>query len=69
MLEIKTTIWRTTKERLSVLVAEKRGLPSPIPKTGQPVATSDFGNTICTGVTTSGSGNNEIVVEIKLTIE
>ena len=63
---IKTTIWRNDRNG-TILVAEQPGLPSPIPKMGQSVFMPDFGNTVCTGVTTSGSDN--AVTEVQLTIQ
>lgn len=65
MVTIKTTIWSNDQGK-TVLVAEQPGLPSPIPKRGQSVFMPGFGDTVCTGITTSGSDKE--VVEVQLTI-
>jgi len=62
----ETSIWKNTPEGKKH-IKTKIGLPSPIPKQGESVYDSDFGNTICTGLEYSGSENN--IREVILTIQ
>ncbi len=62
----KTTIWKDTAKG-KICVKTRVGLPTPIPKQGDSVFDNEFGNTICTGLTCSGSENN--VQEVMLTIQ
>jgi len=62
----ETTIWKDTSEG-KTLIKTKKGLPLPIPKQGDSVYDNEFGETICTGVTYSGSEYD--VREIMLTIQ
>lgn len=61
----KTTIWENTFKETK-LIKTKNGLPSPIPKQGESVYDPEYGNTVCAGITCSGSGNE--VTEVKLNI-
>jgi len=61
----KTTIWENTSKE-KILIKTKNGLPSPIPKQGESVYDPEYGNTVCSGITCSGSENE--VIEVKLTI-
>jgi len=62
----KTTIWKLTSNGQS-LIKTLSGIPSPIPKQGEEVYNNEFGKTICTGLSCSGSQNT--VVEVRLMVQ
>lgn len=59
----KTTVWGGSNG--NTLVATLQGLPYGIPSTGTVVYIHGHGEAFCSGVTTTASGTNESVVEIK----
>lgn len=59
----KTTIWRSGQNGL-VLVSERNGLPSPVPRQGEVVFVPGIGETICSGLQFSGKD----LIEVALTI-
>ena len=59
----KTTIWRNSPDG-PVLVCERNGIPSPIPKKGGTVFIAGIGETTCSGLTYSGN----VLIEVALTI-
>lgn len=61
----KTTIWRNSPDG-TILVETRNNLPSPIPRQGQLIYDPKFGETICSGITYSGSDN--AVIEVRLTL-
>jgi len=63
----KTTIWEHTSEGLRK-IDELANLPYGIPAMGQEVNTTEYGVVQCSGIKTSGSGLNETICEVKLTI-
>ena len=63
----KTTIWRKVAGG-SKLVETIPGLPFGTPIMRQVIQTPKHGNAECTGVTRSGSGQHESVIEIQLTV-
>ena len=63
-----TTIWRE-QGGTTVLVETIRGLPFGTPNMGARVPTQKYGEARCTGVRKSGTGKNEQVVEVKLTVK
>jgi len=62
----QTTIWENTPSGKK-LVKSRAGLPIPTPRQGEFIQDREFGRTICSGVTCSGS--NEEVIGIQLTIQ
>ncbi|MBN1290396.1 MAG: hypothetical protein JXB48_01030 [Candidatus Latescibacteria bacterium] len=66
MIDPKTTIWRSSPDGM-ILVKEIKGIITPEPKQGQTVYIPNLGDTICTGITSSGSENT--VIEVQLSIK
>lgn len=64
----RTTIWREVSDATK-LVETILGFPFGTPAMGQRVQIPKHGQAVCTGVTKSGTGKDERVVEIKLTIK
>jgi len=62
----KTLIWREQNGEIA-LIEEIAGLPYGTPSMGQKIITNKYGEVICSGITKKGSGNNEQVLEVKLT--
>ena len=62
-----TTIWRQKPDGLSQ-VAEYPGLPFGVLNYGDVVNVPGQGQARCDGKATSGSGNNEVVTELRLTL-
>jgi len=63
-----TTFWQESDNGLT-LIETIPGLPYGTPGMGQTVATRQYGEALCSGVTKSGSGANEGITEIKLTVK
>jgi hypothetical protein len=64
----KTTIWKDGSGG-KTLVATLPGLPCGVPKLGEVVYVPNFGKAECSGITQSGSGINQTVDEVQLTIK
>lgn len=63
----KTTIWREGADGLT-LVATEPGLPYGTPTIGNVLRLPSYGEVRCSGVAHTGSGVNQSIVEIKLTV-
>ena len=64
----KTTIWREGANGLA-LVATEPGLPYGTPTIGIVLHHPSYGEARCSGVTHSGSGANQSVIEVKITVK
>jgi len=61
----KTTIWETKNEE-TILIMTLPGLPYG---TSSSVFIEGFGEAIQSGIQSTGSGNNKIIIEVKYTIK
>jgi hypothetical protein len=68
MMKSKTTIWQE-RNMGKTLIETISGLPFGTPNFGQTFSIPKYGMVKCSGVSKSGTGSNEVITEIQLTVQ